>query len=213
MRSNGLIMFDFDGVIADTLDFSIESSRIAHGEELTMEQYRAMFYGNIFESVEVVGQRKREGKTTKPSANDLFFQHYIPQLMERPPIQAMLDVLGSASRLHPVVMISSTVDQPLRDYVKRYDLAHHFNLIMGSGVHTSKVVKINMAKELYGAADEDCLFITDTLGDIREATKAGVQSVGVTWGFHLREDLEQGNPLAIVETPAELKVQIDKFFL
>ena len=213
MKLHGLIMFDFDGVIVDTLDFSFASSEIAQGKSLTMDQYRAMFYGNIFDSGEVAEQRKREGKTGKPSANDVFFQHYIPRLMECPPIEAMLHVLDSASAMHPVVMISSTINQSLRDYVERYGLAHHFQLIMGGDTHTSKVVKINMAKELYAVDDKDCLFITDTLGDIREAAKAGVQSIGVTWGFHLREDLEKGNPLAIVETPADLKHAIDTFFL
>ncbi len=206
-------MFDFDGVIVNTLDFSFAASEIAQGKSLTMEQYRAMFYGNIFASAEVVEQRKREGKTSKPSVDDIFFQHYIPKLMERPPIEAMLHVLDSASAMHPVVMISSTINQPLRDYVERYGLSHHFKLIMGGDTHASKVVKINTAKELYNVDDKDCLFITDTLGDIREAAKAGVQSIGVTWGFHLREDLAQGNPLAIVETPAELKVQIENFFV
>ena len=213
MKRGGLIMFDFDGVIADTLDFSFTASEVAQGKSLTMEQYRAMFHGNIFDSVEVVEQRKREGKTNKPSANDVFFQHYIPKLMERPPIDAVLDVLDGVSSQHFVAMISSTINEPLRDYVQRYGLAHHFKLILGGDTHTSKVVKIKMAKELYGVDDKDCLFITDTLGDIREASKAEVQSIGVTWGFHLREELEQGSPLAIVETPAELKVQIDKFFL
>ena len=210
MKPNGLIMFDFDGVIVDSLDFSHECSRIAmEMDSITPEYFRSLFHGNVFEHPAVSGQLKVKAK---PSKDDVFYKHYIPILMERPPIAAMLDVLDSASKLHPTVMISSTVNEPLHDYVKRYGMAHHFQMIMGGDTHTSKVVKIQMAKEFYAVEDNDCLFVTDTLGDIREAAKAGVQSIGVTWGFHLREDLEQGTPLAIVETPAELKDEINKFF-
>lgn len=204
-------MFDFDGVIADTLECSYASSQVAQGKPITIERYRAMFYGNIFESSDVSEQRVREG-VSKPAVTDVFFKHYIPLMLERPPIEAMLTVLEGASKRHPVVMISSTVNQPLRDYLARYDIAHHFSMIMGGDTHTSKVVKIQMAKELYQVNDQDCLFVTDTLGDVLEAKKAGVQSIAVTWGFHLPHELAQGNPLTIVDTPAALQTAINAFY-
>lgn len=56
---------------------------------------------------------------------------------------------------------------------------------------------------------KDAVFITDTLGDIREARECDIDSIAVTWGFHERKTLEKGNPIVIVSDPRELFVEID----
>ncbi len=72
----------------------------------------------------------------------------------------------------------------------------------------SKVEKFRMMEEKYGVRKNDMLFITDTLGDIREADKAGVPTIAVTWGAHdtsyfHREPHE--NLIGVVSTVAELE--------
>ena len=61
-----------------------------------------------------------------------------------------------------------------------------------------------MVFDEYKIGYKDCIFVTDTLGDIKEAIKCNVQSIAVTWGFQPKERLLKGNPYAIVETPEEL---------
>ncbi|MBU1557929.1 hypothetical protein KKC45_03125 [Patescibacteria group bacterium] len=56
------------------------------------------------------------------------------------------------------------------------------------------------------------MFITDTLGDIREASEMDIKSIGVTWGFHNRETLKRGNPFNIAEKPEDLSSAIDNYF-
>jgi phosphoglycolate phosphatase len=46
------------------------------------------------------------------------------------------------------------------------------------------------AMRALGAAPERTVMIGDTAHDIRMARAAGVRSVGVTWGFHTREEIE-----------------------
>ena len=75
---------------------------------------------------------------------------------------------------------------------------------MGGDIHRSKVAKIQMILKKHGIKPAEAIFITDTLGDMREAIKCGVLSIGVTWGFHEKERLQKGNPFVIVETPQEL---------
>ena len=66
----------------------------------------------------------------------------------------------------------------------------------------------------YNIKKEEYLLITDTLGDLRESEEAEINSIGVTWGVHRRETLEQGTSIAIVDTFEELlsKIQITKNF-
>lgn len=56
----------------------------------------------------------------------------------------------------------------------------------------------------FNIAAPDCIFITDTLGDIKEARVAGVDSIAVSWGYHSLATLELGNPLAVADKPSEL---------
>ena len=62
--------------------------------------------------------------------------------------------------------------------------------------------------------EADMLFVTDTLGDIREADIAGIPTVAVTWGAHdesyfNREPHE--NLLKIVSSVSELEGFIEAF--
>ena len=69
-----------------------------------------------------------------------------------------------------------------------------------------------MVLEKYGIQPNDCVFITDTLGDMREAKAAGVGAIGVSWGFHSRETLSKDEPLRIVESPQDMPRAISDYF-
>jgi len=47
-------------------------------------------------------------------------------------------------------------------------------------------------------------FIGDETRDLKAARKAGVRTIGVTWGFNRREALHQENPDDIFDSPVEL---------
>ncbi len=83
---------------------------------------------------------------------------------------------------------------------------------MGADVHTSKHEKIKMVFEKYGISASQCIFVTDTLGDMREAKAADVGAIGVAWGFHSRETLAKGEPFRIVERPEEISPAISAYF-
>ncbi len=197
------LFFDFDGVIVDTLDISYESSKKASGGSYSREEYLVRFHGNIYEyhkSKEDASDSKKE----VPTAKDDFFRHYIPRLFDRQPIDGMRQILAELAATHTLAIVSSTINAPIQEYLDRYEIAQYFDTVFGADTHTSKVKKINMLLELYATTPEHCLFITDTLGDMREATKADVKSIGVAWGFHAVETLHQGSPIAIAKSPDEL---------
>lgn len=57
-------------------------------------------------------------------------------------------------------------------------------------------------KEL-GAAPENCLYFGDTGTDMQTGKNAGIDTVGVLWGFRGREELEQYFPEYIITRPEE----------
>ena len=53
------------------------------------------------------------------------------------------------------------------------------------------------------------LFVGDSGVDIETARRAGVRSVGVTWGFRPRRELEQAGAQRLADTPADVLAALD----
>ncbi len=96
--------------------------------------------------------------------------------------------------------------------IKTNKMDDSFKLVYGYEVSKSKTVKIKEALTELDTKLTDCIFITDTPGDIREGKETGIKSIGVTWGFHERERLERGNPYAIVDKLEEIILKVKEYF-
>ncbi len=63
--------------------------------------------------------------------------------------------------------------------------------------------------EALGALPSECLYLGDTNTDMRTGIAAGMDTVGVAWGFRKREELEQFHPAYIVSHPSEIMSILD----
>ena len=55
-----------------------------------------------------------------------------------------------------------------------------------------------------GCECSDCLFIGDTNVDIRTAKNAGMESVGVLWGFRDKAELSEAGADHIIDYPEQI---------
>lgn len=60
---------------------------------------------------------------------------------------------------------------------------------------------------------DECLYIGDTNTDMQTGNAAGMNTVGVLWGFRDREELEENHAKRIVNTPLEISAMLEKEFL
>lgn len=199
-NENKILLFDFDGVIVNTFEVGYACALSVVPDGLEREQYRRMFDGNIYDSHE---SKNNQGKDYKP-VDDPFFKKYLPGLMATDPVPGMPEALKDLGKEHKMVIVSSSITSPIEEYLRTHDLFELFDEVYGADIHTSKRIKIQMTFEKYGVTSEDCLFITDTLGDMREASKEGVPAIGVSWGFQKKENLLKGSPVAVVDSVEEL---------
>jgi len=200
------ILFDFDGVIVDTLELNLQLNK-EHGNPVTIEEYRKMFEGNIFSALSI----RHEREITQED-NDNWTADFAPRMLEIDPVENMVDMLKDLGSRYITTVVSSTVSNPISEYLAKHGLTKYFDKVFGSDVHMSKVEKIKMVFDEFDVSAGDCIFVTDTLGDMREATETGVSSIGVTWGFHPRETLEKGSPAYVVDSPEALVLAVDSFF-
>jgi phosphoglycolate phosphatase len=192
-----LILYDFDGVIVDSFPISFGILR-EKNPNITEQDYRDCFLGNFYE------EEMRGRPDIVWGAPEEFFSKYADKLMSMPPVPGMVPVIQELAKEFTQVIVTSTINSPVQEYLKTYKLDQYFEAVLGKEDGHSKTEKIQTAVARFEGDVKNALFITDTLGDLKEANRAGVRSIAVTWGFHDRETLEKGSPFAVVVEPQEL---------
>lgn len=183
------VIFDFDGVIADTADTNWALSQ-EHDTTATYEDFLAHHDGNVFEEPRINFQ---------PEKRHLFHSEYRKRLTSSHLEKAILPLqhLGGLYKMH---IVSSTSEESIKIALKNSGILELFSRIMGQETHFSKVEKFKMLMAEDGVTTSNSVFITDTLGDIKEAHAVGIKTIAETFGFHNRQRLEIGEPYAIVDS-------------
>lgn len=193
------IIFDFDGVIGDTHDINFSISK-EFDPNITEQDFIDHHLGNVFDEPKI---------KFKPEDVPIFFEKQ-KKLFTRNHLFPLETVIEKLYGQFQLFVISSTQDENIVHYLSLGNLSHYFKEVLGSTTHKSKVEKFKMIFKEYNISPLECIFITDTVGDIIEAKKVGVSTIGVTWGYHDEKLLLSHNPSAIVNTPTELLATIEK---
>ena len=205
------ILFDFDGVIADS--FAIASA-LAHRvcKQNTPERYRSAFEGNIYNTYPSDGSRPdhKEQEGCEHGLN--WWDEYEKSFATVTPFDGVCDVIRDLSKGYSLVIISSGSRRFIDPFLEHNGIADRFVGVLDVDAHTHKTKKIEMIFEKHGITSADCVFVTDTLGDIREAAHHSIGSIAVTWGFHSRETLERGVPFRIINSPREIPDAVAEYF-
>ena len=202
------ILFDFDGVIVDSFCIAFETRKLLC-PDITENQCRRCFEGNVNDWESSFNIHTDACQHNAVEFDPLYKKRLKTEARIVPGIEAEIAKLEKEYRL---LVVSSSISSAIREFLEDHRLANRFVDILGKEVHKSKVEKIKMIFQKYETAADDCIFITDTLGDIREATQVGVSSIGVTWGFHTPETLQQGNPFRLVEHQEKLSPAVSDYF-
>jgi phosphoglycolate phosphatase len=192
-----LIIFDFDGVIADTFELHYQTT-LKFIPNATREELMAHSLNNPIEKPVI----KFKKEDFEPYF-ELFSKNFTKELFF--PVKQMIDEL---SKIYPLVIVSSTGDEAVEHAVELGGFKNDFKKIYGMNTHTSKIEKFKMIFRDFGVTSDECIFITDTIGDIKEAKHLEIKTIAVTWGFHNREVLETAKPFAIIDTIEQLEKYI-----
>lgn len=200
------LLFDFDGVIVDTINLSYSINNKTDKRQ-TIEEYRHRFDNNFYSSLPDQKNNIMEIESVRN-----FFVEYKKGLNRNVLIEGMDAVIETLAKDYKMFIISSTVSNLIEDFLNEQKLRHYFVEVLGAETERSKTKKIKNVFDKYKTDANNCLFITDTLGDIREAREVNVDSIAVTWGCHSLATLETGNPLFIADKPLELPKLINNYF-
>jgi len=185
------IIFDFDGVIHDTFSFHKRKIETFAGVEFSEDEFRDLHNGNFFAH-----------KNDKLKDTDwLGYRNYIYEEQSNMKIEEEIrKALMELNNDHTLFIVSSGGTRTILDYLKNNNIADIFKEVIGMDIYRSKVDKFNFIFEKYQLAPSDCIFVTDTLGDILEANTLNIKTIAVDFGYHKKETLSKGNPFKIVST-------------
>ena len=126
--------------------------------------------------------------------------------MVYPGVPEMLARLRSANKR--LVLATSKPTCFAEPILKHFGLHHHFALIVGANLDGTRIAKdeviAHALSELNGAPREAMVMVGDRDLDILGARAAGLDSVGVTYGYGSPEELEQAAPTHLVHSVEEL---------
>ena len=198
-----LLMFDFDGVICNSLEAVLPEigmifSEIGFNGIKTREELISLLDGNVFLRLTAAGfpMKKLKWLGTR------FKVHQEKVYQRIDPFPGIVEVVNSLSASFPVYIITGNRVGTVAQFCARHGIIG-VREIIGSDVERSKVKSIRKIRKQH--RDRSPYYIGDTLGDMREAHRARVKRIGAAWGWHGRERLSIGKPEFIVETPEDLK--------
>lgn len=202
VKKDRLFLFDFDGVIVDSLDFYEESSglcfeRMGFHAIATRDDFLDLFEDNFYVALVKMGLDVSEfDRVAKQIDYKVDFSMIVP-------FYEMTPVLEKLTRNNILVVVSSNSRKDIDQILSRYGFAHYFDDILSADFMRSKVDKILHAMKQWNIGKENTYFVGDTVGDIKEAREARVHTIAVTWGWHSKERLTRVAPDYLVETPKD----------
>jgi phosphoglycolate phosphatase len=205
MPEKKLIIFDFDGVLVNTGQFWFARVKDTN-QNMTWERFAEMSEGSFIERVTELVQKN---EVVYDYTHRAPYTEHLESISIHDALHAMVTKLGESNMLS---IVSSAYTSEIENFLKKENIHHHFTDVLGVDVDSNKTRKIKSLLEKYSLLPHETVYVTDTLGDVREAKHAEVISIGVTWGIHDKEALQKGEPFSIVDTVPDLEIAIATFF-
>jgi len=199
---NKVIMFDFDGVIVNSCQMSLEINQ-EWVSDITYSEIQDWADGNVY------------NKKLRDNFDDSYFAHYFEQYSKRVvqlvPVEGMDRVISDLDLWgYKLVIVSSADENSIKSFLEKHNLDKYFTEILGKHFNPSKVEKIKIVLDKYKIKKTETLLVTDSVGDVKEAHEVGIKAIGVTWGLHEKERLEKNKVDFMAENPNDILEGIKK---
>jgi HAD superfamily hydrolase (TIGR01549 family) len=195
------ILFDFDGVLVNTIPVWFKINKDAN-PALTFEEYKEFSHGNFHETTEAA---VKNGTYVLDLDGDKKYKERLPEHSISDELKLLIQKL---QKEYLLFVVSSGSEKIIEEHLEREALLKCFQGVFGHESHKSKEEKIRYILSSFSLPSEHVVFVTDTTGDVVEGQRAGVSSIGVTWGLHEEELFKGVNTDKIVNTVEELESAI-----
>lgn len=202
--SKKIIIFDFDGTIADTfyslINIANELAEDYGYKKIEKREIKSMKNKNIKHILRERGIsifkipffiKKGNEKLDKNIKNVNIF----------PGIKKILVKLKKQK--YKIGIITSNSKNNIKKFLKKYKI-DFFDFIYSGISIFGKDQKIKKLLKKYKLKPEQVIYVGDEIRDIEAAKKSKIKIISVTWGFNSKNILKKQNPDFLVNKPQEI---------
>jgi len=205
-----VIVFDFDGTLADTFDIAFDilnkladefkfrrlsRDEVEHARDMRTRELMK-FLGVSPTKLSRIGSRGTAALHAQ-----------IDRVAPLPGIPELVRELHR--RQFALGIITSNTEDNVRTFLRNHDL-DVFQFVRSSSKLLGKAREIRQVMKDFRFAHGDMLFVGDETRDIEAAHKAGIPMAAVSWGYNSRRSLEGMNPGRLYDKPESLLEVLEK---
>ena len=208
-----LVIFDLDGTLLNTIADIAKATNYALAQlgfpTHHVESYRT-FVGNGINKLFERALPQEECNNENIIKVRSFFVPYYDQHKHdlTRTYKGVVELLTSLQERGIMIAVASNKYQKAtEELVNNYFPNIKFLKVLGQreGIPTKPDPSIvNEIIQLAGVNKEETIYVGDSNVDMITAHNAGVDAVGVSWGFRTRKELQENNPLTIIEEAEEI---------
>ena len=189
-----LIILDFDGVIADTHGLSMS---------ILAKLFPTLSIKAFEESLSGIYSISPFRRLLRWIYSQYFLFEYARLLkpsMLFPDARLLLKELSASGT---VLVLTSGRRAPVQKFLAATGLLEEITEVVGLSTSSKRVGLRNLTMR-YGCDTNCCLFVSDTIGDLREASEEGIKTIGAGWGYQGSKTLREGGVYPVVDFPSEV---------
>ncbi|OYT10980.1 MAG: hypothetical protein B6I18_06250 [Bacteroidetes bacterium 4572_112] len=206
------VIFDLDGTLLNTLidlQESVNGVLAKHNFPTHHIDKYKYFLGN---GIEVLTR-----KAFPKDVNDTDFEKYLSevkteyssrQTSKTRPYDGIPELLKELNNKGiKIAILSNKPNEFARPTVEHFFGDIKFEVVFGARQEVARKPSAEAVTEIldiFGLQKEDCLFVGDSETDMQTGVNAGMQAVGVSWGFRTVDEMKENGASFIIDKPEEL---------
>jgi len=202
MGENLVVIFDFDGTIADTINFirtifNFPETKNINWEELKSKETKEIFKDLGIPLIEIPFILKK--------VRDILHQ----EVEKIKPIEGIEKALFKIKENHcQLGILTSCPQKTVAKFLKINNL-DFFDFVYSESNIFNKAEKLNNLLKEKKFNPQNVFYVGDETRDVEAAKKVGVKTVAVTWGFNSEKILKEKKPDYVIREPRELIALLD----
>lgn len=205
MDKNLVVIFDFDGTIADTINFIRTIFNFSETKNINWEELKNKETKEIFKSL---GIPLIKIPFILKKVRDILHQ----EVEKIKPVEGIEKALFKIKENHyQLGILTSCPKKTVTKFLKINNL-DFFDFVYSESDIFNKAEKLNKLLKEKKFNPQSVFYVGDETRDVEAAKKIGVKTVAVTWGFNSEKILKEKNPDYLVQKPEELVVLLDNFY-
>ncbi len=208
-----IVIFDLDGTLLDTIgDLAVACNEVLSRRELPthdIEDYRHFVGNGIMRLVERALPENLRTPEYVAQVRAEFVEYYTANIDKHTkPYEGVIYLMEELERREIAMAIASNkFIEGTRKLAKVFFPKIRFVAVLGQRPNLPLKPHPYIVREILQITSftpDKVLYVGDSGIDMETAKASGVTSVGVTWGFRSREELEQSGANHIVSHPREI---------